>query len=148
MSAKGKICKVDGVKAEHDHHTIPQCYGGVDSPLAPVCYKCHESLHTLGTRLINSKMPSSTKDIELFRFALKKRNNDLRVKFTDTTYPRLVSLSIYIFRAYWATKETNRKVVLSVKGIPVNSIKKLDNYGRRLGLKNRSDIINHIISKL
>lgn len=58
----------------HKHHIVPQCYGGVDGPLAVLCASCHNLIHAVAD---GYDMPSGlgeipTKNIHFLVNAIKR----------------------------------------------------------------------------
>lgn len=46
-----------------EHHIVPQCYGGVDSPLVTLCGVCHTNVHALSDAAVARSGTFNAQDV-------------------------------------------------------------------------------------
>lgn len=110
----------------HQHHVIPQAYGGVDGPTVTVCGGCHTTVHT----------------------AALKAPHQWTALIPTANQDKFLQLIQIIYRARMATKNSPNKPMKMQLEFSVERTKKIRQLKALLGVSSLSSVIDRCIDKV
>ena len=110
----------------HEHHIIPQAYGGVDGPTVTLCATCHNGVHHVADGRVDMQ-PTSWNETE--------RLHRAQWLVSAIAQARIV-----------ASKSANKRVIVTLE-LSANEAKMLDRIKQSIGSTSRVDTLRTLLKQ-